>query len=153
MTLFSVCSGTEVFLRLMKTSCGRSFLHLLLLCILCSSAAVLMQYTVYDKLIKKYCGALHEEFGERDAARRSLSEAIDVDPANSRAWAAMARLRESDGDYAQALQNYRQAYALNAYQPGVADRIAQLQVQMAQQVPANGTAPLMVETPRGWTQR
>jgi tetratricopeptide (TPR) repeat protein len=96
---------------------------------------------------------LHEEFGEHDAARRSLSEAIDADPSNSRAWAAMARLRESDGDYAQALQNYRQAYALNAYQPGVADRITQLQQRMAQQVPANGTAPLMVETPRGWTQR
>lgn len=95
---------------------------------------------------------LHEEFGETEAARRSLTEAIDVDPTNPRAWAAMARLREQDGQYAQALSNYQQAYSLNNFQPGVAERIAMLQQRVAQEGP-NAAGTRMVETPRGWTQR
>ncbi|MFA6294103.1 MAG: hypothetical protein WC637_20100 [Victivallales bacterium] len=63
-TLISVCSGTDVFIQLMKASCARAIFHFLLLCILCSSAAVALQYTPYDKMIKKYCGILYKEFGE-----------------------------------------------------------------------------------------
>ncbi len=99
---------------------------------------------------------LHEEFGSADSARRYLGEAIDVDPASPRAWAAMARLREQDGQLAQALNNYQQAYSLNNYQPGVAERIASLQQRIAQEGPAAGNRTRLVETPRdprGWTQR
>ena len=63
-TVFSVCSGTDVFIQLMQASCGRAIFHFLLLCIFCSSAAVVMQYTPYNKLIRKYCGVLYKEFGE-----------------------------------------------------------------------------------------
>ena len=74
---------------------------------------------------------LHEEFGEMSSTRRYLTEAIDADPRSARAWSALARLREQDGDLAQALTNYEQAYRLNSYQPGVANRIASLQQRIA----------------------
>jgi tetratricopeptide (TPR) repeat protein len=96
---------------------------------------------------------LHEEFGENDSARRFLGEAIDVDPANSRAWAALARLREQDGQYAQALSNYQQAYYLNNYQPGVVERIAALQQRALSDSYRSGPSTRLVESPRGWQQR
>ncbi len=106
---------------------------------------------------------LHEEFGETDTAQRYLSEAIDVDPTNSRAWAAMAHLREQSGQYAQALSNYQQAQYMNAAQPGVAERIAvlQQQIQMASlPSPAGGSAAasppqaaLAIGNQDGWTKR
>lgn len=97
---------------------------------------------------------LHEEFGEQDMAQRYLADAIDVDPSNSRAWAAMAHLREEEGRYAQALTNYQQAYYLNNYQPGVPQRIAQLQQRIAS-VPSPLANPgsRYVESPREWRQR
>ena len=70
---------------------------------------------------------LYEEFGDRDNAVRHLTDALHLDSQNSRAWAALGRLREQQGLTAQALANYQQAYALNQFQPGVADRIASLQ--------------------------
>ncbi len=109
---------------------------------------------------------LHEEFGETEVAQRYLAEAIDVDPTNSRAWAAMARLREQSGQYAQALSNYQQAQHMNAAQPGVSERIAALQqhLQMASAPPGTttagavppGSAPsgtLTVDNQQGWTKR
>jgi tetratricopeptide (TPR) repeat protein len=96
---------------------------------------------------------LHEEFGESEAARRYLGEAIDVDPTNSRAWAAMARLREDSGQYAQALSNYQQAYYLNQYQPGIAHRIASLQDRMRTSTDWSGHDTRTVQSPRGWKQR
>lgn len=71
-TVIAICGGTEIFIVLMKTSCGRAVFHLLLLSILCSSAAVAMQYAPYDKLIKKYCGALYKEFGEAEFTPKGI---------------------------------------------------------------------------------
>jgi tetratricopeptide (TPR) repeat protein len=96
---------------------------------------------------------LHEEFGDAEVARRYLGEAIDVDPANSRAWAALARLREGEGQYAQALSNYQQAYYLNNYQPGVAQQINHLQQRLAMGGTPTATNSRMAEVPRGWTSR
>src|SRR5690606_24538594 len=73
---------------------------------------------------------LYEEFGDTTLAQRHLIEALNVDAGNARAWAALARLREQQGDLAQALANYQQAHALNQFQPGVAQRIASLQRQL-----------------------
>ena len=96
---------------------------------------------------------LSEEFGETDRAKQYLTDAIDVDPNNARAWSALARLREQDGQLAQALNNYQQAYNLNSYQPGVAQRIAsvQQQIQTDTTTPPGGTRT--VENPSGWTTR
>jgi tetratricopeptide (TPR) repeat protein len=96
---------------------------------------------------------LHEEFGERDSARQYLTEAVTIDPANSRAWVAMASLREADGEYATALANYQRAYYLNNQQPGVAERIASLNQRMATGGSPSPGGTRMVETPRSWTQR
>jgi tetratricopeptide (TPR) repeat protein len=96
---------------------------------------------------------LHEEFGEPEVARRYLGEAIDVDPANSRAWAALARLREGEGQYAQALSNYQQAYYLNNFQPGIAQQINHLQQRIAMGGTPSASNTRMAEVPRGWTSR
>jgi tetratricopeptide (TPR) repeat protein len=96
---------------------------------------------------------LHEEFGERDAARRYLTEAVEIDPSNSRAWVAMANLREVDGEYASALANYQRAYYLNNRQPGVAERIASLNQRMATGGAAPSNSSRLAETPRGWQTR
>lgn len=92
-TVISICSGTEVFLTLMKTSCGRAIFHLLLLCIFCSTAAVLMQYATYDKLIKKYCGALYKEFGEAEFSPKGIFPKIEPEKAR------FLRINENRIDY------------------------------------------------------
>lgn len=69
---------------------------------------------------------LYEEFGDKESAKTQLSEALQIDQHNARAWNALARLREQSGDYAQALANYQQSYSVNRFQPEVAERIASL---------------------------
>jgi tetratricopeptide (TPR) repeat protein len=70
---------------------------------------------------------LYEEMGDRDRAKQQLADALLVDAANSRALAALGRLREQDGDRVQALNNYQQSLAANRFQPDVASRAASLQ--------------------------
>lgn len=69
---------------------------------------------------------LYEEFGDAKTAELQLQQAIQLDQTNKRAWAAMGYLRESNGDLSQALANYQRAYALNGYDPTIANRIAAL---------------------------
>jgi tetratricopeptide (TPR) repeat protein len=73
---------------------------------------------------------LYEEVGDRDRAKQHLADALQVDAANSRALAALGRLREQDGDRTQALNNYQQSLAANRFQPDVATRVASLQSSM-----------------------
>ncbi|MCA9217438.1 MAG: tetratricopeptide repeat protein [Planctomycetales bacterium] len=98
---------------------------------------------------------LHEEFGQKRETRRYLTEAIDADPRSARAWTALARLRESDGELAQALNNYEQAYRLNSYQPGVANQIASLRQRIASNSrPFSNVDSRRAENDRGnWQQR
>lgn len=67
---------------------------------------------------------LYDEAGEPATALKYLEDAVQKDANNSRAWLALARLRENSGDLPQALQNYQRALALNNTQPMVAERIA-----------------------------
>jgi Tfp pilus assembly protein PilF len=69
---------------------------------------------------------LYEEFGDGKTAELQLQQALQLDQTNKRAWTAMAYLRESNGDLPQALANYQRAYALNGYDPTIANRIATL---------------------------
>jgi tetratricopeptide (TPR) repeat protein len=73
---------------------------------------------------------LYEEFNEPDTAKRYLDEVIAMDVNNSRAWAALARLREQSGDVRQALADYQRAFSIDNLQPGVAAKIASLQQQI-----------------------
>jgi Tfp pilus assembly protein PilF len=69
---------------------------------------------------------LFEEFGDEETATLHLEHAIQLDQSNSRAWTALAHLREEQGDNYQALANYQKAYSLNPMQSQIADRIASL---------------------------
>ncbi len=92
---------------------------------------------------------LYEEFGDKESAVRQLTDALHLEANNTRAWAALGSLRESQGQLAQALTNYQQAYNLNGFQPGVAERIASLQQSLS--VAPNGRygqPTQMVNTPQ-----
>lgn len=80
---------------------------------------------------------LYEEFGDRTSARRHLTDAIQIDQRHPRAWTALANLREHEGQLAQALSDYQQAYSLNGGQPEIANRIASLQ----QRIATGGSSP------------
>lgn len=88
---------------------------------------------------------LYEEFDQPDTARRYLEEAVQMEVGNSRAWAALARIREQSGDLHQALADYQRAYGIDNLQPGVAAKIASLQQQINRGVgviPASATTVL-----------
>jgi tetratricopeptide (TPR) repeat protein len=70
---------------------------------------------------------LHEESGDREKARQLLADALLADSANTRALAALGRIREQDGEAVQALSNYQQSLWGNPFQPEVAARVAALQ--------------------------
>lgn len=83
---------------------------------------------------------LFQEYGEKGPAQEHLLEALTVEPNNSRALAALGRLREETGNQAQALAVYQRSLMYNRYQPQVAQRVAALQPAFGQQM----TAPPMV---------
>lgn len=98
---------------------------------------------------------LHEEHGNDESARQYLAQALDANSADSRAWAAMGRLREREGRLAQALTDYQHAYDLNRYHPGVPARIAALQQRMARvptgpSVTGSGTGTRMTQNSTKW---
>ena len=97
---------------------------------------------------------LYEEFGDSNAARQYLTQALDVESTSPRAWSALGRLRENEGRLAQALTNYQHAYNLNRYQPGVARRIASLQQRVARaQSETLSTEPHLTRNPSQWVPR
>jgi tetratricopeptide (TPR) repeat protein len=70
---------------------------------------------------------LFEEFGDRQAAKQRLLEALSADPQNARALAALGKLREQAGERALALNDYQQSLWHDRFQPEVAARVAALQ--------------------------
>ncbi len=73
---------------------------------------------------------LSEEFGDRNAAKEHLVEALTIQPDNARALAALGKIREESGDPAQALANYQRSFWYDGRQPQVASRISALQSTM-----------------------
>ena len=86
---------------------------------------------------------LCEERGDKPAATQHLVEAVAVDPSNSRALAALGKLREEAGDTTQALANYQRSLQVNRFQPQVASRAASLQSSLT---------PAPIVTPPGGTR-
>jgi len=78
---------------------------------------------------------LHEEFGNRQAAREQLIEALALQPDNPRALTALGKLREEAGELAQALANYQRSLQYDNRQPYVAARVAALQGNSAANTP------------------
>jgi tetratricopeptide (TPR) repeat protein len=86
---------------------------------------------------------LYEEFGDAETAKNNLQTAVQLDQSNSRAWAALGRLRDRAGDPSQALANYQRSLQLNRQQPAIAERVAYLQAQ----VPNGLNGPPMLAAP------
>ncbi len=88
---------------------------------------------------------LYQEFGQTKTAEQYLDEALALNPNDHRAWTARGQMREASGDLNQALQNYQQSLAINSLQPDLYQRVASLNVKIAQNtvqgIPAAG----------GWT--
>ncbi len=79
---------------------------------------------------------LYEETGDLTAAKEKLLAALQVEPNNPRALAALGHVRERQGDLVQALADYKRSLAVNPAQPKVALRAAALQGQgIVAQVP------------------
>lgn len=74
---------------------------------------------------------LHEEFGDKEAAKEQLLEALSIDTENPRTLAALGRLRDEAGEYAQAMNNYRKSLELDRFQPELASRVTALQGAMS----------------------
>jgi len=74
---------------------------------------------------------LYEEANDPGTALKYLEDAVQKDANNSRAWLALARLREQSGDLQQALQNYQRSLAINNLQPMAAERVAALSRQIS----------------------
>jgi len=76
---------------------------------------------------------LYEEFGNKEAAKNMLAEAVQRNPDDPRHWAAMGKVREELGDNTQALADYQRSLSINANQPDVAARATALQTALAHQ--------------------
>jgi tetratricopeptide (TPR) repeat protein len=70
---------------------------------------------------------LYDEFGNRQAAKEHLIEALTIAPDNPRALTALGKLREDAGDKVQALANYQRSLQYDNRQPQVASRLSALQ--------------------------
>jgi tetratricopeptide (TPR) repeat protein len=70
---------------------------------------------------------LCDEQGNRQAAKDRLVEALNIEPDNSRALAALGKIREDMGESAQALTAYQRSLARDGRQPEVVARVAALQ--------------------------
>jgi tetratricopeptide (TPR) repeat protein len=90
---------------------------------------------------------LSQEYGDKNAAKEYLIEALAVQNDNSRALAALAKLQDDSGNYQQALTNYERSLAADNRQPQIAARVAELQTGIS---PTNSSVPL--SAPTGSTQ-
>lgn len=88
---------------------------------------------------------LSQEYGQTKQAEQYLDEALALNPSDHRAWTARGQMREASGDFGQALQNYQQSLALNNLQPDLYQRVASLNVRIAQNT-MTGVPPA-----GGWT--
>ena len=81
---------------------------------------------------------LNDEFGNRQAAKEDLIEALVIQPDNPRALTALGKIREDAGETAQAMANYQRSLAHDDRQPQVATHLAALQAGSAPLTPPTG---------------
>jgi Flp pilus assembly protein TadD len=92
---------------------------------------------------------LSQEFGKQDAAHNYLLEAVQINPYDAQALAALGQMHEQNGDTAQALANYQRSLGQDNFQNGVAARIATLQQTPAAAAPPGSSSPFIVTPPGG----
>lgn len=74
---------------------------------------------------------LHQEFGDVPKAADYLADALRIDPSDPRTLKAMGRVRELQGNYSLALENYYRSFQRDGRQMDVAERINDLQARLA----------------------
>lgn len=84
---------------------------------------------------------LHDEFGDRLAAKDQLLESLALEPYNSRALAALGRIHEQMGNTQQALVDYQRSLWHDRFQPEVSARVAALQSTLGGGTRPPGSAP------------
>ena len=81
---------------------------------------------------------LYQEYGDNRRASDLLTDALKLDSNNIVALQALGHVRESQGQYQLAMENYMRVLQLNPQQTEVAQQVASLQTRLAQQ-PTTGT--------------
>ena len=81
---------------------------------------------------------LYQEYGDNRRATDYLADAVRVDSQNVRALKAMGHVREAQGQYQLALENYNRVLSIDSSQADVAQRVQQISTRLAQQ-PLNQT--------------
>jgi tetratricopeptide (TPR) repeat protein len=97
---------------------------------------------------------LSQEFGKQDAAHNYLLAAVQINPYDPQALAALGQFHEQNGDSAQALANYQRSLGQDNFQSGVAARVAALQHYSgaATTTPPPGASSPLIVTPPGGTR-
>lgn len=90
-------------------------------------------------------GRLYQELGENKLAEQYLDEALALNAQDYRAWAAKGYMREANGELSQALQNFQQSIAINNLQPDLMQRVASLNIRIAENTLSSG------QPAGGWT--
>lgn len=89
---------------------------------------------------------LYRDFGDAETSLQLLADAARTEPNNWRAFRDMGQIREEQGNYAYALQNYQESLRKNSFQPDLATKVASLQRSVVPQptpvtpIPATQTA-------------
>ena len=86
---------------------------------------------------------LYQEFGDQTQATNLLANALQVDGTNIRALKAMGHVRELQGQYNLALDNYLRSYQLDSRQVDVATKISEMQTRIAQATTNNPATGLL----------
>ena len=86
---------------------------------------------------------LHQEFGDQNQATNLLANALQIDGSNVRALKAMGHVRELQGQYNLALDNYLRSYQLDSRQIDVASKISEMQTRIAQATTTNPATGLL----------
>ena len=84
---------------------------------------------------------VYQEYGDNRRAVDLLSDALKINSQNVRALAAMGHVREAQGQYQLALNNYARALQIDPRLPGVAQRVAALQTQPGVGLPSADPGP------------
>lgn len=74
---------------------------------------------------------LSQEVGDNQTASFYLNEGLQIDPGNWRVFAGLGLLREREGNYRQAYENYLRAYQLNTTKVDLVAKLNDLQIRAA----------------------
>ena len=84
---------------------------------------------------------LYQEYGDNRRASDLLADALKLNSNNTRALKALGHVREAQGEYQLALENYLNVMRIDPSQTDVANRAAAIQSRIAQQPTGSSISP------------